>query len=359
MTSKQMFEYALVELNKREAPSLLLEDYNYFINKAVNQYINKVYNAYDVNQQKSDDLRVLKATAIIEPSKSYSDPESLMRDKLFGNIYSVDLPDDYLHILNCVVEYKVNKTYKCYNAGSTWSQGARRLTADMFSQIINNYYLRPTYKNPYFYINNVNTKNDFPTEDSREEITFNSYIVPTIVGKDGTISFKIGDGDTPTNVSVSSTDSLDAVLDKIVTALGSSIKKKKLSGGVLVYAEIKEPSNCTVDNSVERAESTSYGNRSKVRMELRYGKDDKIFEPEFIYVDYLKAPQFIRLTQDEIDQVEDTSQVLEFPDYVCQEIVNELIRLLMENASDPRLQTHIPINQSIANPQQEQAPKNR
>ena len=35
MTSKQVFEYALVELNKREAPSLLLEDYNYFINKVV------------------------------------------------------------------------------------------------------------------------------------------------------------------------------------------------------------------------------------------------------------------------------------------------------------------------------------
>ena len=69
---------------------------------------------------------------------------------------------------------------------------------------------------------------------------------------------------------------------------------------------------------------------------------------------YLKAPQFIRLTQEQVDKVEDTSQVLEFPDYVCQEIVNELILLLMENASDPRLQTHIPINQSIANPAQEQ-----
>ena len=31
-----------------------------------------------------------------------------------------------------------------------------------------------------------------------------------------------------------------------------------------------------------------------------------------------------------------------------------MILLLMENASDPRLQTHIPINQSIANPAQEQ-----
>ena len=68
----------------------------------------------------------------------------------------------------------------------------------------------------------------------------------------------------------------------------------------------------------------------------------------------MKTPQFIRLTQDQVDRVVDTSQVLEFPDYVCQEIVNELVMLLMENASDPRLQTNIPVNQSIANPMQQE-----
>ena len=51
--------------------------------------------------------------------------------------------------------------------------------------------------------------------------------------------------------------------------------------------------------------------------------------------------------------------MLEFPDYVCQEITNELIKLLMENGSDPRLQTNIPVNQSIANPAQEQQPQQR
>ena len=70
MKAKQVFEYALVELNKREAPSLLLEDYNYFINKAINQYVNKMYNLYDMNQQKSDDLRVLKGSAILTPEIS-------------------------------------------------------------------------------------------------------------------------------------------------------------------------------------------------------------------------------------------------------------------------------------------------
>lgn len=85
-------------------------------------------------------------------------------------------------------------------------------------------------------------------------------------------------------------------------------------------------------------------------MEIRYGNDDSIFLLSKVYVDYLRSPQFIKLTQDQIDDVVDTSQVLEFPDYVCQEILNELVKLLLENASDPRLQTNPLVNQSIAIP---------
>lgn len=114
MTAKQVFEYALVELNKKEAPSLLLEDYNYFINKSVNQFINKMYNAYDINQQKTDDLRVLKSSAILTPVINNDYGVS----NLFSSTYEVDLPDDYLHILNCIVEYDVLKTYKCYDTGT-------------------------------------------------------------------------------------------------------------------------------------------------------------------------------------------------------------------------------------------------
>ena len=60
MTARELYEFALIEVNKIEAPSLLLEDYNYFIIKAVQQYINLTYNRYDTNQQSTDDLRVLK-----------------------------------------------------------------------------------------------------------------------------------------------------------------------------------------------------------------------------------------------------------------------------------------------------------
>ena len=51
MTELELYKYALVEINKLEAPSMLLEDYNYFINKAIQQYVNKAYNKYDMRQQ--------------------------------------------------------------------------------------------------------------------------------------------------------------------------------------------------------------------------------------------------------------------------------------------------------------------
>ena len=95
MTAKQLFEYTLIELNKVQAPSLILEDYNYFINKAINQYINRMYNFYDINQQKTDDLRVLKSTAVLTPTLN-TDYDGLA---LLSKTYKAELPDDYLHIL--------------------------------------------------------------------------------------------------------------------------------------------------------------------------------------------------------------------------------------------------------------------
>jgi len=45
--------------------------------------------------------------------------------------------------------------------------------------------------------------------------------------------------------------------------------------------------------------------------------------------------------------------MMEFPDYVCQEIINELVHLVMENGRDDRLNTNIPVTQTIANPAQQ------
>lgn len=162
MTARELYEYALIECNKLEAPSLLLEDYNYFINKAVQQYINIIYNRYDINQQSTDDLRVLKTSAII-PLKKANENGTILNgtgdfdfktSALFGASFIGELPKDYLHMLNCIVEYEVQQSFKCYEPTENVQFAARRLTSDMFSGILNNAYMRPMYKRPYYYVNN-------------------------------------------------------------------------------------------------------------------------------------------------------------------------------------------------------------
>jgi len=316
-----MYEYALIELNKLEAPSLLLEDYNYFINKAVQQYINLIYAKLELDQQSVDDLRVLKTSTILEPAKLTDPGLANFSESLMGSYYYADLPLDYLHLINCIVEYKVKKAnFKCYNLNDSVFFAARRLTSDMYAQIINNAYLRPTYKRPYYYLNNINRQNDpLPTDK---------------VGDNKILDYNNGDDD----------------------------KGKTGTKGDNWIEDEQDQSNShyNTSNLVDAYNTAGdrLANPGTVRLELRFGKDDTVFTPTRLYVDYVKAPMYIRLTQEQIDSTLDYSQVLEFPDYVCFEIVNIFTRLLMENASDPRLQTNMPINNTIANPALQQAAQN-
>lgn len=269
MTIREFYEHVLTELNKVEAPSLLLEDFNYFANKAVQQYINEVYNRYDINQQATDDLRALKVSkqekileSKITNSQSYFPGEN--------NGYYVALPSDYLHILNCIVTFEAASNNKGCGSVDNKSQVhsmARRLTSDMFPSILNNAYLKPSYKCPYYFINNTN----YDVEDNHAE------------------------------------------------------KLSKILEGI------------DVDNNSED---------STCRIELRCGDTSK-YTPIKVYFDYIKTPTPISLTYDDLD-AEQYSTQMEFPEYVCYEIVNKFVKLALENASDPRLETNIPVNQTIA-----------
>lgn len=265
--------------------------------------------------------------------------------------YEVIMPSDYLHILNCICIYKVNATYKCYNKDDTWRAPATRLTSDMYSQVLDNFWNKPSYKRPYYYIHNVNTSNDQANNTAGEGnsslpssagYSVTHATVPTNSNTDGDIITKINNG--------TSNGGDDLGKDGVTNDIANSIGPSKT---------ISLSKNDTVSSysNVERGAGIRYGNVSEVRLEIRYGTDNSVFELTDVYVDYIKAPQNIRLTQLEIDKTEDISQMLEYPDYVCQEIINELVHLIMENISDQRLQTHPVVSQSIANPTQQQTPE--
>lgn len=367
MTARQLFEATIIEMNKEQAPSLLLEEFNYMANKAINQYINKRYSTgYDINQQFTDDVRVLKSTAILYAEAKPKNKDVTSLDAFLNDAkYEFNLPDDYLHLLNCSCIYKVNKRYNCYDAGTYWEAGATRLTADIAPVILNNYYMRPSYKKPYYYINNRNI--DTTQWDADQEL------VPTnpaiFEAKTGSTADKL-DATLNSGTDTSKRAEISYTQGGGVAGKGKpqSITIPNVNGENEEFIDLrdqnlprfrKQRDNAPLDDTVERTAGHRYGNASKVRLEIRYGKDNSVFELVAIKVDYIKAPQHIRLTQEQIDLTEDTSQILEFPDYVCQEIINELVKLIMENAGDPRTGTHPIVTQSIASPAQEQAPKSK
>lgn len=281
MTVRELYTHVLTEINKVDAPSLLLEDFIYFLNKSVQQYTNKAYNKYDTNQQATDDLRVLKTSAklnILENDKIKSPGES--------SNYYCELPADYFHLLACSVGFtKIadNKKYECDETEEDFIYyPARRLTSDMFSNIYNNSYYKPTYKRPYYYLNNINDNDgSFPVETKKME---------------------------PTNPD----------MDDFI---------KSLIGGE-AFSEGRQ------------------SNSSPVLMEIKCGKTNKYF-PNHVIIDYIKSPMILSISNDELDMDVDKSQVLEFPNYVCYEIINNIVTLILENSGNPRVSSNYQINTTI------------
>lgn len=332
---------------------------------------------------------------------------------LQGATYEVTLPNDYLHLLNCICVYKVNKTYKCYDKDTYVQFAAKRLTADAWSTIINDFYNRPLPERPYYYIHNVNQSVSEPTNiyessipGSTDQLDSKIYVSTLdecwdIIGvnkhgysilkpfsnsKVWNLSILDETGEKSTEYNINKTTSVATLINNLIyitgtNSLGSEVnfilgtKKVNDSDEVYLILEDCNPETHaginrtefdtnqyprTLDlrgNSVSLIEKPAYlrhSNATEVRCEIRYGKDDSVFELVEVLVDYIKSPQYIRLTQEQLDLTEDTSQIMEFPDNVCNEIINELVTVVMENTQDPRLQTHVAVSQSIASPAQQQ-----
>lgn len=221
---------------------------------------------------------------------------------LNGTSYVVHFPLDYFHLLNCICVFKVvNKSKTCGQNGDFVQFAAKRITSDSWPVINNNYYFRPRPEQPYYFIHNINTSTELPT---------NKFEVESLSRE---------------------TDGTDTKSPSVFTFNGKEISTKK------------------------KEQEIRYGNYSSIRCEIRCGTDTSKYEPVGVVIDYLKVPKYVKLTQEELDLVEDTSQVLEFPEPVCFEIMNELVHLAMENIGEPRLQTHIPVTTSVASPVQQSA----
>lgn len=261
MTEKQGYENILRELRKAKAPSLHLDDYNYWFNKGIQEYVNERYNHYAKTQQLSDDMQALIKSTVLQLSYlitfptvtytaqytgDYTDPSvPVTTGKRYGSDYiRFSSPADYWHFLGSHVTSKTLRPIKCHPAGFEINTVSKRLTEDVANGIINNAYLRPGHERPYH-------------------------------------SFTDGTG-------------------------GNARPDFLYFIGSLQKFGISE-----------------------------------------ITIDYLKEPRKINLTIQQRDLPIDTSVVLEFPEYVCNEIIKRVVKLILEASSDPRLGTNPQVNNSI------------
>ena len=398
MTSKQIYEATAIELSKVQAPALKLYEFNYFFNQAIRQFVNKVYNVYDVNQQTTDDLRVLKATATLKPEPAKGTGNKAI-DYLRGATYFVDMPDDYLHLLNCICLFDVKKTKDCWNSGDVMVVGATKLTADSWSSVVDDVYNRPTKKRPYYYIHNQNDihpkDNTNPANSENVILTSRNSKLPSNTETDGLFfpqaelgakllqSLKNYENSSENYVNFlnavntslaqgyytnefteiirdwaqeAGSGSQSRTCSQMYITLQTFIQQKWSKSFSRTFEYVTENDEIQEFSVIEKPSGSRHANASRVKVEIRCGRDkSNVFDLSAVQIDYVKAPQFVRLTQEQLDSDEDISQVMEFPDYVNQEIVNELVNLVMRKTNDPSLQTHIQMTQSIARPTGQQA----
>ncbi len=235
-----------------------MEDFVYFINKAIQEYINERYSLYATTQQLTDDLAALSRSravsiagnvaTITEPiSGTVTETTAVNYSTKYGSsAVTVKLPDSYMHLLVCVGSIRANKAYKCYGAGYVHYNKVKRLPSDIAGGVLDNAYLKPSITRPFHQIN-----------------------------------------------------------DNITGAVTPSI--------TIMYG--LHPITDFTLNKIE--------------------------------LDFIKKPETLTLTLAQRDSIADTSAVLEFSDYVCNEIIKRAVKLVLENSSDPRLQTNIPTNKTI------------
>lgn len=268
MTAKELYDAILVELNKNfGTPDLLLEDFNHFINKGIMQWVQKRYNVYDTNQQTTDDVQVLIGTQIIEAPLDYDivDATKLSVIRKGKNwFFTGNLDASYFHMLNCMLEYTLTVDYKCYTANSTFILPAKKITAEQEAIVIQNAWLKPIYKTPYY---------------------------------------------------------------------------KVVSGGWAAPVVGEQP--VTPGSRV----SVTYGSDAAIPRTLN--PITGIFKLSKVHCEYVKYPQSIVLTYDQVDAIADTSQVMEFKEDVCQEIIKETVKLIALNTGNPILQSYDAVNISV------------
>lgn len=381
MTALELYDATLIELNKVNAPTFTIEQWVYFANKAIQAFTDRRYNFYATNQQLTDDLRVLLSTY-----------------RAFNpDITSVDTDQkvEYFQIKEVDDREVINELY--IDDVSRFKVEDRILIEGFDTRVytITKIELAPNPKfpdwdvigiAPYIFMafsgssgSNTDPISDFAdsisigvgaesAEDKAKRLfhspilkVYNSYQTNESLSGNTIYSFNLETNDYYHMLAVRTywtdkrsaavTNSLYCDYNK-VRSVSSMYPAKRLTYDMLANIEnnayskpmYRQPYHQLHDNylnvGTEKIINAIGEYQNMPLIEVHAGKIPEGITLQMIDVDYLKLPEVIHLTDEEVyTNVKDESQLLEWPDYLNSELISTLVSYFLENATNPRIQS--------------------
>ncbi len=351
MTVREIYEAVLVEINKVNAATFTIEEFNYMLNKAILAFTNEKYNFFAVNQQLSDDLRVLLTNAKFNYNKNAdgSPRTDASYNPIRGKVYNATSPGKNFTV-SSIADFEVGSNVKFTENGTVSAIASIDAGSYPFATTV--------------------------TASTSDALAGRSILLETPnVGI--STDYVIGEGDTEVetadgvlNLELPSSDYLHILSCRVFwKGLKPNGQKAYLVYGgkrmtfdiqnviqnnVYMRPNFNRPyyrvhdntMNAGIEKVTNLAEYKAYQNKPKI--EVHVGKSNSIVTLDKIVIDYIKIPEVAMLNDIDIFTAgADTSQVLEFPDYLKNEIVRRVTDYMLENMGSPRAGSHPQFNQEI------------
>lgn len=416
MTAREIYESVLAEVNKYNAPSYSLEEFNYNLNKAILAFTNEKYSYYPVNQQLSDDLRVLVKHAKFNYNKNVDGTArtTATYNSIRGKVYSLNTTTTralYVSSVADIFEGSVVKFADDRDANTTTYTVATAsdITAGSFvvgltytiktvggtdytligaaDSVIGTVFtatgtgggngtgtatLIPIVTTSYPYKVAFTTAVTTITDGGRSVMAGDQIFIATApVGFDTDYSgVNIVTSDATISTTLPASDYLHILSCRVFwsgqKANGQTAYltygAKRLTFDVLnvvqnnmylrpahlrPYFMVQDNvMNAGIDKITSLGTYKAYQNKPTITTHV--GTVPSLVTLDKVQIDYLKIPEIITLSDIDIFTAgEDTSQVLEFPDYLKNEIVRRVTLYFLENTGNPRSGSFVQVNQEI------------
>lgn len=145
MKALDAYRSTLKELDKHESPTFSVDDFNWFFNESVDQYVSKNYGVGDIFQKDLDDI-----------SKIVKDDVALTQDGGDKTLFSK--PADYRHLLYLKVRAKALSTFRKWTLNQEQDFVIRRQRFSRRGYQEENAYEQPSEDYPQYRVSNEKLK---------------------------------------------------------------------------------------------------------------------------------------------------------------------------------------------------------